>query len=123
MTAEEGPGRVAQPQGLAFPGDQGDCWGNATHIISKGAQNRDSSTPPFPPPKCPHTPPEEEVSNSDDEIAACLGRVAHRGPGMVGAVLTDRRQRKAPGEKEWNISRGSSVRGGDLRGLGESGMV
>src|SRR5262249_38325163 len=35
---EEGPGRRGSRRGLAFPGDQGDRWGNAAHIISKGAQ-------------------------------------------------------------------------------------
>jgi len=61
--------------------------------------------PPFPPPKCPHTPPEEEVSNSDDEIAACLGRVAHWGASVL--------QEKAPlgrGLKSRRFTRTNSKR-------------
>src|SRR5262249_25232989 len=61
--------------------------------------------PTFPPPKCPHTPPEEEVSNSDDEIAACLGRVAHWGASVL--------QEKAPlgrGLKSRRFTRTNSKR-------------
>src|SRR5262245_51116351 len=69
--------------GPSVPGVRGDVGGGgnaASHYYkAKGRRTAIALRPPFPPPKCPHTPPEEEASNSDDEIAACLGRVAHRG--------------------------------------------
>ena len=68
---------------LAFPGDQGDRWGSATLDYrrcrsnqAKGAQKVDGSAPLLPLPRNPG------ISNSDDEIAAGLGR-NHIGAGGV----------------------------------------
>src|SRR5262245_26840466 len=82
--------------GPSVPGVRGDVGGNAaSHYkrralpIAKGRSRVERFCAPAPLPKCPHTR-KEKISNSDDEIAACLGRVAHRGG--VPSVL----QEKAP---------------------------
>jgi hypothetical protein len=77
-SAEEGPGRREFSTGaLAFPGEEGTLGERRSRLYAlcgfrsnqaKGAQKVDGSAPLLPLPRNPG------ISNSDDEIAAGLGR-------------------------------------------------
>jgi hypothetical protein len=70
-SAEEGPGgRKSRTGALAFPGDQGGCWGNAAHnykrsgipfqLKQKGAQEAGPLRPYSPSQVSPHTEGEDQ---------------------------------------------------------------
>jgi hypothetical protein len=103
-SAEEGPGgRKSRTGALAFPGDQGGSWGTPLTIISaavfrsnssKKGRRRPDLCAPTPLLKCPHTR-KEKISNSDDEIAAGLGRNRTKADGVEWCRL-DRLKPLAP---------------------------
>src|SRR5262245_13570723 len=82
---EEGPGRRGSRPGPSVPWGSGGSLGERrSHYKQRGA-NRDGSAPLFPFLKCPHTR-KEKISNSDDEIAAWLGREQAKSKGHSGGV-------------------------------------